>query len=105
METAEAYKKADAELNEVYQQIRKAYAGDPSFLEALKASQRIWITFRDAELKMKYPDREPGWYGSMHTMCISYYLTELTNERTTKLKEWLIEAEEVDACVGSVNLE
>ncbi len=101
-EASETYKSADAELNRVYQQIKKEYADDPAFLDALRTSQRNWITFRDSELKLKYPDREPGWYGSVQPMCESYYLAELTNERTAKLKTWLTGIEEGDACAGSV---
>ena len=97
-----AYKQADAELNQVYQQILSAYSDDEVFLQALKESQRNWIKFRDSEVKMKYPPREPGWYGSIHGMCISYYKADLTNQRTTKLKEWLQSEEEGDACAGSV---
>ncbi|MEQ9577834.1 MAG: lysozyme inhibitor LprI family protein [Marinoscillum sp.] len=101
-EAAENYKKADAELNKVYQQIMKEYADDPTFLDALRTSQRNWITFRDSELKMKYPDREPGWYGSIQPMCVSYYMAELSSERTTKLRTWLTGTEEGDACAGTI---
>ena len=79
-QAADDYKKTDAELNKVYQQIIEEYSDDPTFLDALRTSQRNWITFRDSELKMKYPDREPGWYGSIQPMCVSYYMAELTNE-------------------------
>ena len=99
---AEDYKKADSELNRVYQQIIKEYAEDPTFLEALRTSQRNWITFRDSELKMKYPDREPAWYGSIHPMCVSIYMAELTNERTNKLMTWVKGIEEGDACAGTI---
>lgn len=101
-EAAEVCKKTEAELNKVYQQIIMEYTDDSTFLEALRTSQRNWITFRDSELKMKYPDREPGWYGSIQSMCVSYYMAELTNERTTKLMIWLTGIEEGDACAGSV---
>lgn len=101
-EAAEIYRKADAELNEAYQQILKEYADDPTFLKTLQTSQRNWITFRDSELKMKYPDREAGWYGSIHPMCVSYYMAELTSERTAKLTTWLSGIEEGDACAGSL---
>lgn len=100
-EAAEDYKKADAELNKVYQQIMQEYSDDPTFLDALRTSQRNWITFRDSELKMKYPNRQPGWYGSIHPLCVSYYMAELTNERTAKLNSWLTGIEEGDACSGS----
>lgn len=101
-EASEVYKQADDALNSVYQQILKEYSGDPTFLLALKNSQRNWIGFRDSEVKMKYPDSGPGWYGSTHPMCVSYYTAQLTTERTESLKQWIIGVEEGDACAGSV---
>ena len=96
------YLKADKKLNNVYNQILKEYKSDTEFIKNLKIAQRIWIQFRDAEMKLKYPDREQGYYGSIHPMCLSIYLTELTEERTKKLKMWLLGIEEEDDCSGSV---
>ncbi len=73
------YQKADKELNAVYQKIVLKYKNDPVFIASLKAAQRLWIQFRDAELKMKYPPREQGYYGSVYPMCYSAYKEELTN--------------------------
>ena len=81
--------KADKELNLVYNQILKEYKSDTEFIKNFKTAQRIWIQFRDAEMKSKYPYREEGYYGSIHPKCLSIYLTELTVERTKKLKIWL----------------
>ncbi|RDC63911.1 lysozyme inhibitor LprI family protein [Adhaeribacter pallidiroseus] len=97
-----SYQKADLELNKVYKSILVKYKADVEFLKNLKASQRIWVSFRDAELKMKYPNREPGYYGSIHPVCRASYLENLTLERTRKLREWLKEVNEGDACTGSV---
>ena len=96
--------KADKELNQVYQQILNEYKEDTAFVKNLKASQRIWIQFRDAEMKMMYPDSEPGYYGSIHPMCWSIYKTELTNERIKKLKKWIVGQEEGDSCSPSIKL-
>jgi uncharacterized protein YecT (DUF1311 family) len=96
------YLKADKELNIVYNKILKEYETDIEFIKNFKNAQRMWIQFRDAEMKSKYPDREQGYYGSIHPMCWSIYLTELTEERTKKLKIWLTGIEEGDACSGSV---
>jgi uncharacterized protein YecT (DUF1311 family) len=98
------YFKADKELNNVYNQILKEYKTDTVFIKNLKIAQRIWIQFRDAEMKSKYPDREQGYYGSIHPMCWSIYLTELTKERTKKLKMWLTGLDEGDACSGSIKI-
>src|SRR5215471_10453531 len=43
------YAKADAKLNQVYKRILHDYAQDKLFLDKLKAAQRAWITFRDAQ--------------------------------------------------------
>ena len=81
--------KADQELNQVYHAVLNEYKSDTAFIKSLKASQKVWVQFRDAEMKIMYPDREPGYYGSIHPMCWSMYKTELTKERTKKLRRWL----------------
>ena len=96
------YLKVDKELNSIYQNILKDYKSDTTFIKNLKTSQKIWIQFRKAELKMKYPDRESGYYGSVQPMCLSIYLTELTENRIKTLNIWLEGIEEGDVCSGSV---
>jgi len=86
----------------IYKKILFEYKSDTAFIKNLKASQRIWITFRNAELKMKFPDRERGWYGSMHPMCVSGYLENLTRARIKTLTEWLQGSEEGEGCGGSI---
>lgn len=98
------YKKADTKLNQVYSQIMKEYKSDVVFIKNLKNSQRLWIQFRDAEMKAKYPDREDGYYGSIFPLCWNLYLKELTEERIKKLNIWLVGIPEGDACNGSVKL-
>ena len=101
-ESGDSFAKSDKELNLIYKKILLEYKSDTAFIKNLKASQRIWITFRDAELKMKFPDREPGWYGSMHSMCVSAYLEKLTKERIKTLHEWLQGVSEGEGCRGSI---
>ena len=98
------FKVADKELNTMYQKILKEYKLDTAFLKNLKISQNIWIKFRDAEMKTRYPDRENGYYGSVQPMCWSIYLTQLTNERTKSLKLWITGLPEGNVCSGSVNI-
>ena len=100
----DSYKKTDKKLNEVYQAILKEYKSDTEFIKNLRASQRIWITFRDAEVKVKFPDREDGYYGSIHPLCVSLYLEDLTKDRISTLNLWLKGSEEGDACSGSINV-
>jgi len=105
-EAQSKYLKADKQLNMVYKQILndKDYKSDAEFIKNFKFAQRIWIQFRDAEMKSKYPDRkgEPGYYGSIQPYCWTTYLTELTKERTEKLKTWLTGVQEGDVCSGTI---
>jgi uncharacterized protein YecT (DUF1311 family) len=96
---------ADAELNGVYQQIRKRYRDEPQFLTKLRDAQRAWIAFRDAELEAIYPPPASGSmqqaYGSMLPMCLAEQKARLTRERTAQLRRWLEGGAEGDACAGS----
>lgn len=97
------YKKADTELNAVYKKILNEYKSDPAFTNRLKKTQKIWISFRNAELEMKFPAKNKQLeYGSIYPMCISLFLKELTKERTEKLRIWLNGIEEGDLCSGSI---
>lgn len=101
-DAASELKAADNELNAIYQQILEDYADDEAFIANLKEAQRCWIAFRDAQMKMKYPDREPGYYGSIQPMCEAMYLTELTQDRIKTLNMWIEGAEEGNMCAGTV---
>lgn len=85
--------KADAELNEVY---KKALAAIPemasdapydakSWQAALRASQRAWVTFRDAECSDHVAMFWTGGTGA--TVEILGCKTEKTEARTKELKE------------------
>jgi uncharacterized protein YecT (DUF1311 family) len=96
------YKKTDKKLNEVYQEIMTKYKAKTNFIKCLKNAQGLWVQFRDAQLAMKYPEQEPGHYGSVLPMCQESYLTELTETRIKELQAWLAEHKEGDVCNGSV---
>ncbi|AUD00873.1 lysozyme inhibitor LprI family protein [Spirosoma pollinicola] len=99
---AQTFQQADKAFNVVYQKILKQYSTDKEFIKNLKTAQRIWVQFRDADVKMKYSDRPTGYYGSMQSFCESSYRTELTQQRTKTLTIWLTGIEEGDTCAGSV---
>ena len=101
---ANQYVKAEKEINSVYQKILKEYSYDKEFIKNLKASQRLWIQFRDAEIKARFPNQTPGYYGSVYTSCVSGLKTQLTNERIKTLKLWLTGIEEGEVCSGSVKI-
>lgn len=101
-DAAAEFQAADKKLNSIYRKLLADYADDDAFIAGLKEAQRRWIVFRDAQLKMKYPDREPGYYGSMQPLCEAMYLTELTQDRIKTLEVWIDGVEEGDACAGTV---
>jgi len=98
-----SYKKVDDELGVVYQKVIKKYSKNPDFINALRASERLWIQLRDAEIKMRFPSKDPRIeYGSVYPMCVNIYLEKITKARISYLKEWLQSANGGDACSGSV---
>jgi len=98
------YAKAEKEINAVYQKILREYSADKEFIKNLKASQRLWIQFRDAEIKARYPNQTPGYYGSVYPTCVSDLKTQLTNERIKTLQVWLTGIQEGDVCAGSIRI-
>jgi len=98
------YAKSEKEINAVYQKILREYSADKEFIKNLKTSQRLWIQFRDAEIKARYPSQTPGYYGSVYASCVSTLKTQLTNERIKTLKLWLTGIQEGDVCSGSIRI-
>jgi len=88
------FEKADVELNRIYKKaiasIPELETGEPPFdraswEEALRASQRAWIAFRDAECEDHV---EKFWAGgSGRTVEIIGCKTEKTEQRTKDLKQ------------------
>jgi uncharacterized protein YecT (DUF1311 family) len=102
--SAQSLQRADKELNSLYQKILTNYRTDAVFLRSLKSAQKIWIQFRNAEGKMKYPDRGAGYYGSSLPMCKADYQAKLTIDRIKTLQAWIDGVEEGDTCAGSVKV-
>jgi len=96
------YHKAETELNSVYQQILQEYKGDTSFIENLKTAERLWLQFRHAEMRVKFPMGKE--YGSIFPMCWAEYLAELTKNRTKELRVWLDRINDGEGCPGSVKI-
>jgi uncharacterized protein YecT (DUF1311 family) len=98
--------KADQQLNTVWKTIQVKYKDQPVFLEKLKASQKLWLQFRDAEVAAHFPlgkGEDAGTqYGSAYPMCVSQLQTELMQQRIEQLQAWLKGAQEGDVCAGSI---
>ena len=99
------YKDADAEMNKLYKQILNEYKSKPIFIQKLKAAQRAWLRFRDAQLDSLYPaPNKATEYGSVYSMCRCMVLEELTNQRKEQLQRWISGVEEGDVCSGSIRI-
>ena len=102
-EANQAFQKADKELNDTYKKVLKEYSSDAKFIKNFKAAQRLWVQFRDAEMKAKFPE-EASNYGSVLPLCWSNALIQLTEERTKAINVWLNGTQEGDTCAGSVKI-
>ena len=75
------YKKADAALNKAYQQL-SAMLDDEQKVQ-LKNAENAWIKYRDANCEFA-ADQYKG--GSIRPMIAAICLADVTNSRTTELK-------------------
>jgi uncharacterized protein YecT (DUF1311 family) len=88
--------KADKRLNEVYAALLKKEAKNTVFVKKLRAAQRAWIAFRDAELDAKFACAEPNprmCWGSMYPLSFAIYKAQLTRERTKALEAYFTSSE------------
>jgi uncharacterized protein YecT (DUF1311 family) len=83
---AEEYKKADAELNKVYQQLLPKL--EAPHKEKLKTAQRTWLAFRDAHCDYEAFIFEGG---TMQPLIQYSCLEAVTRDRTKQLRASLQE--------------
>ncbi|HEV2865582.1 MAG TPA: lysozyme inhibitor LprI family protein [Allosphingosinicella sp.] len=87
------FERADAELNRVYREaVRQEQAADreetgygdmhPTYEEALRAAQRAWVAFRDAQCEYESFEARGG---SMQPMLYEGCRARMTQERTREL--------------------
>jgi uncharacterized protein YecT (DUF1311 family) len=74
------FHRTDAKLNTVYQQVLKRI--DPSRLPKLRAAQRAWLAFRDAQCAFEGSESEGG---TMQPTLVSGCKTEVTKARIEQL--------------------
>ncbi len=101
-QTCATAQEADKELDQVYQQVMKAYESEKRFTAALKKAQQAWVSFRDLQLASLYPaENKQMEYGSIYPMCYCLEKTKLTRGRIAQLRQWLEGMPEGDPCSGS----
>jgi uncharacterized protein YecT (DUF1311 family) len=88
-EAAADFKKADAELNKVYPQVVAKL--DAEGKEKLKAAQRAWVAFRDAQAEL---DADMARGGTMAPLLRATSMTQTTEDRVKQLKAFLKELNE-----------
>ena len=89
----DAFQKADKELNEVYNELRAKNKKDKLYLKHLKASQKLWLKFLEAELNTIYTCEDKNkriCFGSMYPLLYNSSKEELTKDRSKQLKRYLI---------------
>jgi len=82
----EAFQKADANLNALYQEIRQRLAGEADIAALFVAAQRAWLPFRDAECKFAASGVSGG------SICPTIYagcLERLTKARVEDFQTYL----------------
>lgn len=83
------FDKADAELNRLWPEIKDDAKGSDEgtgkteFLDALMASQRAWLAYRDAECTWQGFEAHNG---SMEPMLVNACLADMTNKRIKELQ-------------------
>lgn len=83
---ANAYRASDAELNRIYREIERRLSDDATTRRLLVATQRAWLTFRDAECAFAASGAEGGSaYPMVHNQC----LDGLTRMRIDGLRHYL----------------
>ena len=101
----ELYELQERTLNDNYRRIFKLYADDPVFLNKLKAAQRAWLKFRDAELEALFPhDGKAGAKSADIESARRVWMGRLAEERATQLARWIMGAKEDDPARGSIRV-
>lgn len=81
-QAAARHRAADAALNAQYQSLLRSLS--PQSRELLRQSERAWITFRDAECRLRASGVQGG---SVFPMIYSECAAELIRERTRQLHD------------------
>ena len=84
-EAAQEFAKADADLNKTYKAVMSRMDDESRAL--LKASQKAWIVYRDAEAQFQSDLEARG--GSIYPLTFLIHQTTLTEQRTAELKKIL----------------
>ena len=92
-------KAAQYKLDKLYVNIIEKYAKDAVFIKNLEASQDAWVKYRDAEIKLIYPNEYLRTYGSVVRTCGCVEGDRLAEDRIKELEQWANGSK--DICAGT----
>lgn len=86
----EEAKRAEAQWNDVYQQLQSAAGKTPGAVEKIRAAEKAWVAYRDAYIEATYPanDKQAA-YGSMFPMEVLLLQADFAQQHTNALREML----------------
>ena len=89
----EDYQAADKKLNETWKNLMTKFKAEKTATAKLKAAQKAWIAFRDADVDAKFACEEgdASCWGSMESMLRSAELRDMTEARTAQLQKYIDE--------------
>ena len=93
------YKKAEGELDKLYNQILKEYSDEPFFKSKIEKVELAWLDFKEAQLDFLFPGEEDVIGEVNSTMYYWLSMKELTEARITLLRIWLMELSRVGVAV------
>ena len=89
---ADDYAAADKKLNATWKKLMEKFKNDKTAIAKLKAAQKAWIAFRDAEVDAMFACDEGDvsvCWGSMYPMLFNSELQSMTETRTERLQKYI----------------
>ena len=89
---ADGYAAADKKLNATWKKLMAQFKDDKTATAKLKAAQKAWIAFRDAEIAAQFACDEGDvrvCWGSMYPMLVNGELQAMTETRTERLQKYI----------------
>jgi uncharacterized protein YecT (DUF1311 family) len=91
------------DMDDLVKKINTEYAKDAAFMAKFKKTQAAWLTFRDAQMDMIFPETDKKEYGTLYYVCRCNWLIEITTHRYDFLLKWISNFDTGEACGGSIN--
>ena len=97
------YLKVKKGMDDMVKSIEEEYAKYPKFLVNFKKAQEGWVSYREAQIDMIFPEANKAQYGTLYPTCRCNWLIEFTNQRLDFLIKFVSNTYDVESCGGAVN--